>query len=313
MDREDNSDNCGVCKKKVGERSKSILCEMCNRWYHAACERIENDLFTVLKKYKDELWFCHECKPEIRSCIQKLKYLEKQNNETQSRLKVLENKWQESMSELDKHVDHKIAKLEEKLVQNTKELPIESAEKDTQSLMQRVEENAVEKTTQRIIKELEDKEDFNRRKKNVVLYNIPESKKENAYDRMNDDLNKCHDVFRTSLRLKDTDYEIENTIRLGQLQQNGTMRPTLVVLRDVKQKWRIMTNAKNMKYETHAGKKKVGISLDLNKEQREKNKKLRDELLNRRRNGEEDITIKNGEIVKIETDHRSQAEAQWQL
>ena len=87
-------------------------------------------------------------------------------------------------------------------------------------------------------------------------------------------------------------------IRLGR-KTDGKMRPVLVKLENEKMKWAVIVSAKKLKESDSIETKSIGITLDMTKEEREQNKKLREELAEKRRQGGRWI-IKKRKIMNVE-------------
>jgi len=51
---------CGICKKNVNWNSKSIQCDGCDVWYHAACAKIGPETFRNLE-HSSVSWICIHC------------------------------------------------------------------------------------------------------------------------------------------------------------------------------------------------------------------------------------------------------------
>ena len=117
--------------------------------------------------------------------------------------------------------------------------------------------------------------------------------------RKNHDLEECKDIFQTSLGVRA--FGIEKVIRLGLRggQAGARPRPTLVKLRNVKEKWDIIGKAKELKNEQNQARKKLSIIPDMTTKEREADKKLHEELKRRKDNGERGIQIKNNSIIQI--------------
>ena len=144
------------------------------------------------------------------------------------------------------------------------------------------------------IKENEEKK---KRENNLILFSVPESNKDNGKERQVEDEKICDNIFKGELHYEN--YEIKNVMRLGKAVQNQSRpRPILVKLANVYEKGEIIKRAKNLKNATNNVYKKVMISLDLNKEEREAEKKLRNELKEKRDRGEVGWFIKNRKLVK---------------
>ena len=71
-------DDCGVCKKPVKEADNGLKCDSCDAWFHAGCEKVNKDCYLFLVKFKDQLWLCRKCKPEIKNAVHKVKELRKE-------------------------------------------------------------------------------------------------------------------------------------------------------------------------------------------------------------------------------------------
>ena len=126
------------------------------------------------------------------------------------------------------------------------------------------------------------------RKKNVVVYNLPESEEEQARDRYKEDEIACRKIFEV---MEMENIEQKQLIRLGK-REEYKIRPVLVKLKEV------LVRAKRLRFsEQYAG---VFISKDLSRAEREREKNLRKELKELRENETEEewYKIKNGKIVK---------------
>nr|XP_054761594.1 uncharacterized protein LOC129268031 [Lytechinus pictus] len=168
-------------------------------------------------------------------------------------------------------------------------------EKDGEEIVPRYEiGNVVSMTT---MEELVDRE---RRKNNVVFYNVPESRHDQIHDRVAEDMKAVMDITRSGLNVHNT--KITKAIRLGRKQrddatQESTSKPRalLVHLESPRMRNEILSAAKKLKQTTKW--KDTYISPDMTRQQREENWKLRQELKQRRENGEQDLVIRQGQIV----------------
>ena len=109
-----------------------------------------------------------------------------------------------------------------------------------------------------------------RRKKNLVVYNLPESEEEQARDRYKEDEIACRKIFEV---MEMENNEQKQVIRLGK-REEYKIRPVLVKLKDEETAKEVLVRAKRLRFsEQYAG---VFISKDLSRAEREKN--LRKEL-----------------------------------
>lgn len=265
-----SDENCGKCKKPVKTTDNGLTCETCGIWYHAGCEKVTQELYKILLKYEEQMWFCSLCRPEVKKGMERIKELEKTNEEMNEKLKDMEEKWEKFRFEI---VHETIGKVK--------------AEISADIVMQ---------TTECVMRQIKEDQERIKRKENIIMYNVPESDKEDNEERIQEDHDKAKDLIDNSLHVKG--YAMEKLVRLGKKMENRN-RPLLIKLRNEREKWEIIKNAKNLKDERDVLKKKVGISLDLSEKEREHEKKLRNELKERREGGEQGLYIKNGKLLKV--------------
>ncbi len=108
-----------------------------------------------------------------------------------------------------------------------------------------MEDRIIKKT----IEILEEREEKERRKNNLVIYNIKEDETLNKKDQEEQDLTKCKDLFVNELQIEEA--EIVEISRLGRKQtvenENRNPRPVLVKLTDTSMKWNIIKSAKKLR------------------------------------------------------------------
>ena len=138
------------------------------------------------------------------------------------------------------------------------------------------------------------------RKKNVLVYNLPESEEEQASDRYKEDEVACRKIFEA---MEMENVEQKQLIRLGK-REEYKIRLVLVKLKDEEAAKEVLVRAKRLRFsEQYAG---VFISKDLSRAEREREKNLRKELKELRENETEEewYKIKNGKIVKERKERR---------
>lgn len=131
-----------------------------------------------------------------------------------------------------------------------------------------------------------------KRKKNLVIYNLQESNKTEPSQRYNEDREHIQKIFTQEL-LRDG-FRVERIIRLGK-KTEGNRRPTLVVMRSEEEKMDVLVNAKRMRHSTDYP--KLYINKDLTVSERMKEKQLREQLREKRNKGETGYTIKKGKLI----------------
>jgi hypothetical protein len=150
-------------------------------------------------------------------------------------------------------------------------------------------DNPIETAVNLAMKEQDERES---KTKNILLFNIPESKNKDSKIRIDDEKKKVHDLSDI-LQINPV---IKNLIRLGKFDENKT-RPLLLNLENEVHKKEFLSHAKNLgSLNADDPMKKIVIKKDLTKLEREDEKALVIQLKERRKHGE-DLVIRNGKIV----------------
>ena len=151
-------------------------------------------------------------------------------------------------------------------------------------------------TMEKINEDVEEKLEAFRRRKNIILYGMPEEKNK-------DDRNRCEiDEANIKNLLKELKTNVKNyeITRIGKQIIDGRPRPIRVELNRESDKYEILKGAFNLKTTRNETFKRVIITTDMSFKQREAEKLLREELKERRQSGEKNLKIRRGKIVKEE-------------
>jgi len=135
-----------------------------------------------------------------------------------------------------------------------------------------------------ILDELADRE---RRRKNLLIYNFKEPS-ENQTDKLRFQ-ELCSVVFKM-------DISLTKTVRLGKRTEDKP-RPLLVCLSDESEKAEILSRSGMLRKQEQYS--RVYVAPDRTKFERQKHRKLVDEMKHRRQNGEKNLAIRNGIIVTL--------------
>ena len=152
-------------------------------------------------------------------------------------------------------------------------------------------ESSIEEKVQEAIEAYRDRES---RKCNIIVHNIPESNKSEAKERREEDTMEVRRLFEDSLGLEE--FEIQSTVRLGKKIEEKH-RLLKITVGSVKTKRDILSNSKKLRNADEWS--RVFITPDLTPKEREKSRRLREELKRRKDAGEEGLVIRKGEIVKV--------------
>lgn len=159
-----------------------------------------------------------------------------------------------------------------------------------------------EKQMQEVMTKIEEME-REKRKKNVVLFNMVESEAENPQNRYREDEEKCLTMFAEELEIQDL--KIEKLIRLGK-KQEGRNRPLLVKLGAEEERKNILKEASKLRHSENF--RRVYINRDLTQTEREQEGKLREELRTRRSEEGSHYIIRRGKVIRLENRTRQETD-----
>ena len=279
-------DTCSHCMKRCtskGKSSDAIQCEICYRWVHASCEGIPKEKYKLFNQVVGEipnLVYC--CK--YNQCYSRLNQFTSVANHDSlvnisQDLKVIGEQYgvlKTTVSKLGSQI--------EELSQNNLSLKkkfndLLSSQKQPQATGN-ISSSQELSTATTIAEELAERE---RKKNNIIIYNFPEDTAER--DKL---LKMCKDST-------DLDIKIHKLFRLGRKTDNKA-RPLLVALESEVEKLELLSRAPKLRF--HEEYKNIFIAQDMTKLQRLKHKKLVEELKKRKQQGEVNLIIKNGTIMK---------------
>lgn len=156
-------------------------------------------------------------------------------------------------------------------------------------------EERIEKIVNEKVKSaLEEMKDRERRKDCIIVTNIRESESETSEERLKEDMEGFLNHINKEIEVKRED--VVEIVRLGK-KIEGRQRPMKIKMKSKELKDKVI----RCSYSLNKGKRadeRVYLNEDLTAKERIKNKELRDEKKRRERNGERDLIIRNGEIVK---------------
>ena len=159
-------------------------------------------------------------------------------------------------------------------------------------------ENAMEAKMDAKIAELRrDQEEIEKRRTNLIIYEVAESNSPDSGERKRDDEHKVRSIFR---KLQVQEPDVKSVSRLGK-KQDGNFRPVKVVFGSERNKQAIMNRVKSLRISKQKDDaevlKDIHIAPDMTQRQREERRGLMKELEKRKQEGEKDLVIRNGRIV----------------
>ena len=296
---------CNICSKLVHQH---LGCELCDQWLCIDCAKISSQDFNILVNNAHTLIFiCETCIPKHKQlCKEHIgsnniitgnTEAEKQMERIESRLKNIER----TILDLTTTSNTRANKTEEvaeeiKQTSNNMMASYASKVKELNTVSQEIKETIERKTneitqtdnqpTKQIIDSLKEYNERETKKRNLVIYGLTE---------------KGHIPTQLQALCRELGVkgiEITESKRLGTLHPTATSRPRplLIKLKTLEQKRILLQKAKTLRQSSTFA--NTYISPDLTQQERDQNKKLIEELKQRRANGEIDLIIKRGEIVQ---------------
>ena len=270
-DSDSHPSQCGICRKEVRTREKGVQCDLCFGWFHLKCGSISEKMYIDIEEISDIEWYCKGCRDAAREGNTKIVGLTRENT---------------ALKEENECLKTRLAVIESKVDEIKQELKSELIEE-------------VNRKFEQVMSNFQDKEGKKDRVNNLIRFNVIESTNENGKEREKDDFGMCNRIFTEGVGIQENEYNIKSVIRLGKRSNEENQikqRPLLVKLENLEQKWLILRNAKRLRNNENL--KNCIIALDLTKEEREQDKKLRSELKAKRDNGETNWFIKRGKLMK---------------
>ena len=278
---------CGQCNDNV---RGVVQCECCLQWYCCKCSEIPDEALTIIEDFDSLHWYCQPCDIEVSkvvNCGQLTRSSIAQNSEVAigQQIEALQSQLTGLMTKVNDHINVRFQQLEEKLTTRPASVG------DTATFLTTQTSPTTEIMATRVIDEYRDRESH---KLNIILHNVPESPAVESSVRITHDTKFVTDIAK-SINAGPTD--VVNITRLGK-KLEGRTRLIKVQLGNLNQKRKILSNAKKLK-ECSGTLQKVYVTPDLSVNERQENKRLREELLKRKSDGEKDIIIRRGKIIKI--------------
>ena len=148
-------------------------------------------------------------------------------------------------------------------------------------------------TTRAISRVFDSFVDRENRKLNVVVHNLPEQEGESVAEKTENDIKLFKEVIKEGMSLI---VRPTKAFRAGR-KVEGKPRLLIVSLENVDTKVELLKMAPQLRHLTTW--KRIYVTPDLPKKERDEGKRLREELSNRRQAGEENLAIRRGKIVKL--------------
>ena len=280
-----------------------IMCDRCEIWYCYKCADVNVKLIDVLVEFKELHWFCKKCDEIAIKAIQNfnpekvssLDIVQRNIADTLVRVKNLNkavvdtaNQFKNSFADVLKSGKGKSSQTNQSAsnVMDVGQNLTEISNSEDLSL------NSVENIASSLANEQRERE---KRKLNIIVYNVPESEATTGLERKEEDLNKLNNLFKDYLQVSP---EITKVIQLGK--RDDKPRLLKVSIASADQKSSILRNKAKLKKDGNPEHvKSIYISPDYTPLEQRKRKNLREQL-KKMNNVANLYVIKNGSIVRKE-------------
>lgn len=254
-------DTCKLCGEANPEQI--VECEYCEEWVCQVCAEITEDEFDILSKPNSKMhWFCESCTEPA------LALLKKREGD-----KMVRDLYQQYLTPFVEEINRKMRKLEDELItvkneasEMRKKLTSDKETETTKAPNQEAAKIANQEAAKIGIKEIADRE---ARSKNLLLFNVPESKSDDSPTRKEEDEALVKTLCKDVLEL---DVPFSQTTRLGP-KKAGHSRPLRITVESKEQHEAVLRQAKNLK--NHQDKyQNLSIRPDLTRLEREEMREL---------------------------------------
>jgi len=276
-------ETCKHCNKLCSKKGTSLQCEVCYSWVHASCEGVSNNNYKRLCAsmpnivYYCSLNQCYACLSQLTSVVN-TPLTESVDDHNFQTIIDNHNTLENSVSKLGIMIEA-LSKANTALEKRFSDLL------NTQSVNQKILKPSEVSTAATASSIADGLSECERKKNNIIVYNLPEAPKQSSEEQSFADL--CKHIVKVDLK-------IQKIFRIGRKDSNR-IRPLLVCFTSEETKLTVLSSAPRLCF--HDDYKKVCISPDMTKFERVKHKKLVEELKQRRQQGKTNLTIKNGTIT----------------
>jgi len=286
-DKSAKVEKCVKCNKSVVD--DCIACDWCSSWEHRSCANISLSHLEVLAGENENIvFFCSHCLPEVPNALTLYQTYSKLDTEFAAKFQSMENQLHKGvgqqvvkcfeaanvagLEDVCKKLQKSVTELESKIANlslsnNSLQMEIDNASESLTNSSQigPAPVAPCPGTTMSIIDELADRD---RRKRNIIVYNLPESSGSSNKSDSDAFAALCSSVYNSS-------FAVTKSIRLGK-KAPDKHRPLLLCLQKEEDKFELLSRSFLLfRSESY---KNVYLAPDRTKFEREKHKKLVTEL-----------------------------------
>ena len=299
--------SCVACGIIISDDVKALQCDRCQSadlWKCADCLNLPPDMYDYLVSDSScgLRWFCTTCDYHAMKIPTLAKTEDPKSDRLDSLLILIEKLLEKIASFEDKlndkcnvgvvnQLDTKVKTLEDRFVKHEVDITSKVALLEN-NISRQLDEKILESglrcsngpntdlqqtVVQEVNRHIEEDKDLEKRKKNIVIYKIPEADTDNVAERNDNDLAFVMELLDSVFHIKPEHNLVERMFRLGRRDNSSTTpRPLLLGFKDLEVKETVMSNLKNLK-EGETRFQGISFSHDMSPKQRAAIKKLVDE------------------------------------
>ena len=100
-------EECGICKKQVGEEDQGLECEICKKWWHSGCVDIEDGEYEMLARHcKGTIhWYCPLCNGKTLQIMKLIQELDEKITKNKLEFQTINNDIQAKMQTISTVLD----------------------------------------------------------------------------------------------------------------------------------------------------------------------------------------------------------------
>ena len=297
-----------VCGEPVRSTDNGVLCDSCDRWFHSDCQGIPKQAYEALVLYKVLSWLCPECKKAVKNgeakrMISIESRVEQLDKSMKEHVKLVTQSLREQEIAVANHtrlLERSVIELHSQktsyadIVKGTCSEVVKEVSAKISSIPQASSSHIETRNGQGITKVLDDFMDKERRKNNLVIHNLPEADGGSREDRSRHDIRLFQDLMKDTFHMS---VAVAKSFRVGKSVENRA-RLLIVTLETPGVKQDILRLAPQLR--SCEKWSNIYITPDLTLAERETARKVREELVARRKAGEANITIRRGKIVPFD-------------
>lgn len=264
---------CAECSKPGCQLL--LECEYCERRLCGKCANLKTDGMKAVTLYKNIHWYCPHCELKATGAVTNAKY---SLGKSQTPEDFINQRIISSIDDALQAMNEKVVQATKAVEENVKRSYAEAV-KTINVVTPPANPSGVTGTAlthnDTNMRELQDR---NERKNNLVIFGVPESESNNRDTCQNHDAISFQEICQAGLGI---DANITQVTRLGP-KNDSKPRPLRIKLPEESLKWEILRQAKNLANSSDPLVKQIFIRRDMTYMEREEDRKLRQELRERR-------------------------------